>query len=415
MRLLKSGPILLASLLVASTCTSVPAQTPGPGSTTAPAAVSPALASLRRSTENATDAKKVVDRYKQFIEMNKGTPAGDDAQGDLAIWEDRLARGLIKFGGPTGKWVDPAEADGLRAEATDQARLAVTALDQSRLADADAAIAAALAIDPANAAALYLRGVLTYRQDKLADARRAFDGANAANPGYGPTLSNLAATAFRLSQWNLAIQNYDQAMLVMPLEKGLLSNVAEAMEALPENQKNTTQFKKLKRRYDEQLVQLSLRLAQQGLYPWGATWVNQKQLSEIKAAEKAQKDELDKLAGQYDQLVATAKGLDDRINANISDMKRMEAETFHYDQNGNIIQTALPQIYYTVRNQTEQMKAQRVQIDSQQAALRAKAKEIQKSPAAGVPKFTGIQQLYAAAAAPNLNTARPASPPSTRP
>src|SRR5262249_7184421 len=37
------------------------------------------LASLRRSVESLSDPKQVIDRYKQFIEMNKGTLSADEA------------------------------------------------------------------------------------------------------------------------------------------------------------------------------------------------------------------------------------------------------------------------------------------------------------------------------------------------
>jgi tetratricopeptide (TPR) repeat protein len=363
------------------------------------------LASLRRSVESATDARKVVERYRQFIERYKGTPASEEAAADLGVWEDRVARGLVKLG---PNWVAPEEVERIRGESTEQARQALAALDQSRLNDAEDLLKAALTADPGNAPALYLRGVLLYRQEKLPDARKAFEASLVSAPRYGPSLNNLAVTAFRMQQWTFALQQYDQALLLMPLQRGLLSNVAEAMEALPEIQKNTPLARRVKRKYDEQMAQLSQQLAQRPaseggpLYPWGATWVNQQQMDAIRAGQDKAKDELDKVSNDIDQLARQVVTLEGQITANVNDMKRIEAECFRYDQQGNVVQFPLPQVYYTLRNQTEQLKGQRLLLLGQQEGLKKKMEDLKKAAPAGLPKFTGIQQLYAGAAAPGL-------------
>lgn len=382
------------------------------------------LASLRRSAETQTDPARMVERYKQFIEMNKGTPAAEEAVLELATWETRLAQGMRKIG---GEWVSAAEANAMRAAATDTAIRAISDLRESRLAAAEDAISQSLAADPANPTALYLRGVILYRQDKLPDARKSFEAALDHAPGHGPTLGNLAVTAFRLSQWNLALNSYDQALVAMPLERGLLNNVAEALQSLPDNQKNTPLAKRVQRKFDEQDTLLAQRLAQlappQGpLFRWGATWVNKTQLDELKALEAKTKSDLDLLAGQYDQLARRLESIDNQIRQNTDDMRRLEAQSYGTDNNGNTIRFALPQVYYTLRQQTETLRGERQQIEGQQAQLRTRARELQKS--APVPKYTGLQQLYAAEAAPILTPpaptptptpTTPATPPTTQP
>src|SRR4051812_28091073 len=44
----------------------------------APTSAAAGLESLRRSAETRSDARQVVERYKQFIDRNAGTPAADD-------------------------------------------------------------------------------------------------------------------------------------------------------------------------------------------------------------------------------------------------------------------------------------------------------------------------------------------------
>jgi tetratricopeptide (TPR) repeat protein len=364
------------------------------------AAADAGLASLRRSGETQTDPARMVERYKQFIEMHKGTSAAEEAALDLATWETRLARGMRKVG---SEWLDSEEAERQRAGATDLALSAIGMLRESRLAQAEEAIAQSLAADPGNPTALYLRGILLYRQDKFADARRAFEQTLQRAPAHGPTLANLAVTAFRLNQWGIALNNYDQALIAMPLERGLLNNLAEAFNTLPDNQKSTPLGRRVQRKFTEQDTLLAQRLAQLAppngpLFRWGATWVNQNQLNEIRAAEAKIKTELDQLAGQYDQLARRLTGIDTQIRQNTQDMQRYESQSFGTDANGNVVRLPLPQVYYTLRNQTDALRNERTQVEAQQAQLRNRAREVQKQ--TPIPQFTGIQQLYAAEAAP---------------
>lgn len=353
------------------------------------------LASLRRSAEAQSDAAKVVERYKQFIESYKGTPAAEEAKADLAIWEERVAKGMMKIG---NKWVDEAEAAAMKAEATDRARQAILALRESRMNDAEQLLAAAVAADPSNPTAAYLRGILLFRQEKLQDARRAFEVANQAAPNYGPTLNNSAVTAFRLNQHALALNFYEQAMITLPLDRGLLNNIAEALEASPDQVKNGAVWKRVKRKFDEQDAVLAQRLAQQGLYRWGATWVNQQTLNELKAAEARIKTELDRLAGEYDALASRLTQIDAQVSSNEKQLQEIELQSLRYDTNGNVVRLPLPNYYYTLRTQTDTLRAERKDVERRQASVRSAARDVQKQ--IPQPKYTGIQQLYAAEAAP---------------
>ena len=65
-------------------------------------------------------------------------------------------------------------------------------LRAGRVAEAESLLQQALNEDPTNPAALYLRGVMLYRADKLVDARKAFEAVNKAVEKHAPTLNNLA-------------------------------------------------------------------------------------------------------------------------------------------------------------------------------------------------------------------------------
>src|SRR5687767_8743284 len=66
------------------------------------------LASLRRSVQNQTDVKKVLERYRAFIAQYPHTDAARQAQADVEVWRQRLDQGMIKVG---DQWVTPAERD----------------------------------------------------------------------------------------------------------------------------------------------------------------------------------------------------------------------------------------------------------------------------------------------------------------
>lgn len=370
-----------------------------------------ALASLRRSSEALGDPRRVVERYRQFIEMHRGQSVADDAELDLRTWTYRLEKGLIRLG---GAWVTSGQADRLRSDATDLALRAVGELREGRLQAAEQTLADALAMDPGNPTAHYLRGVVLYRQDRLPEARRAFEASLESAPGHGPTLGNLAVTLYRTNAVALAMATYDQALTVMPLERGLLSNVAEALHALTDAQRNNPAARRVQRKFDEQEKVLSERLARlpppEGpLFRWGSSWVTQQQLDEYRAAEARIQAELDQLAGEYDQTVARISGIDEQIRRNLDDMRRIELQSYGTDASGNPVRFPLPQIYFQLRNQTEQLRAERASVEARQAQLRARARAVQGQMPA--PRFTGIQQLYAAEAAPVVRRFAPTTRP----
>jgi hypothetical protein len=56
------------------------------------------LGSLRRAVANQSDINRIIERYQGFIAHNPGAPAATEAEQDLAIWQDRLDKGLVKAG-----------------------------------------------------------------------------------------------------------------------------------------------------------------------------------------------------------------------------------------------------------------------------------------------------------------------------
>ena len=228
------------------------------------------LASLRRSVENTDDPRRAIEKYQRFIETAAGTPAEIEARKDLAMWQDRAEKGLVKVG---PKWVSPAERTKMQERSLAQASSARRLLRQGKLPEAAQAIDQALADDPNNPAALYLRGLLQYRKDQVPAARTSFELVNRLVPGNAATLNNLAVIAARQSQPNVALGYYDQAMSASPQDRNILDNVAEALYTLPDNARNSGIARRVAARFAEQDAALASEMEKRDMHRWGATWV----------------------------------------------------------------------------------------------------------------------------------------------
>jgi tetratricopeptide (TPR) repeat protein len=267
--------------------------------------------SLRRSVENVSDLEQIVNRYQLFIKTYKGTAVEADAVRDLATWQDRLDKKMLKVG---GKWITPEERAGLAEQSLEAADNVRQLLKQGRLKEADSALKTALDVNSKDPALLYLSGVLAYRQDQLsAGAKRRLRQSTHLFPNHAPTLNNLAVILFRQKQYAGALALYDQAMNASPGNKDILNNVAEALDALPETEQNGPAAKKIMRRFTEQETKLGKEMNAQNMYRWGATWVTQEQMTELQAHEREIKDRLDQLAAQFDSQKITIADIEKNL------------------------------------------------------------------------------------------------------
>jgi tetratricopeptide (TPR) repeat protein len=365
------------------------------------------LASLRRSVEPLRDIGEIITRYQRFIEQNPGTPAADEAAADLRTWQDRRDRGLVKV---AGNWVTPDEAQqmiGRVGQIVDQARAALLAND---LAKADELAKQALEIDPTNASAFYLEGVLIYRQDKLPAAKKAFDQANASAPGQGATLNDLAVILWRQNQYIAALNFYDQAMQAMPANKEILNNVAEALNALnagtirgADALKKQPVVAKVGRRFQEQDARLQGMMAQYGWYRWGGSWVDQPQLDRLKDAEKQVHAKMDQMQKDFDAANTKIATNNQMMSAHEAAMQQMERDSIYRDANGNLFKTELPPVYYEYQRERDALIAENNQLKTQIDSLKSQAKKVEQQ--IPQPKYTGSQQLIGAEGMPPVSSA----------
>ncbi len=369
-----------------------------------------ALGSLRRSVEALSDIKKIIERYEQFIANSKDPAVIDDAKKDLATWQDRKARGLVKQG---SNWVTAEEAARLREQAVATVAQARDLLRQAQVTEAESAIQQALSADPSNPAALYLRGVLLYRADKLVDARKAFESVNTSIQNHAPTLNNLAVILWRQNASGGSLTYFDQAMLAAPVNKFILDNVAEAIGALSDDQRKGKAMQRVVARFTEQDVILQRQAAAQGMYRWGSTWVDQKELDELKAAEKQIRDRLAQLDKEFEDNKRRLAQIDDEIAANERAMRDIEARSVWRDRDGNLVQMPLPSSYYEYKNNNDKLRREGTSLQARFDQLRNEAKRTQQQ--LPTPRFTGVMQIVGVEGTPLLppgNEAPPATAPS---
>jgi tetratricopeptide (TPR) repeat protein len=364
------------------------------------------LASLRRSVENLTDVKTIIDRFEKFVEQNKDNkPVVAEASKDLGVWKERLERGMVKVG---NRWVGPEEKAKLQEQSLLVIGEARELLKQNKLREAQATLEKAVAVDPNNGSALYLKGLILYRQDKINDARKAFEAVRETMPDHGPTLNNLAIILWRQNQHLAALNVYDQAMQVMPLNKDLLNNVAEALNALTPKEQEAPLAQKVYRRWNEQDTQLQAQMAPLGWYRWGATWVTKDQYDKLQESEKKVKDAIAELEKQFADAETKIAQIDEKIRQNTEAMNWMQRDRLGQDSAGRVFQAPLPALYWEYDRANRRLEVQRKETIALMENLRAKAHAVkQQFP---IPKYTGAQVpigVEGTPAIPPTNAAEP--------
>lgn len=367
------------------------------------------LASLRRSVAVLSSPSMVLERYRRFLDQNKGTPSIDDAKRDMAVWQDRLDRGLVKVG---PQWVTPEQKADMAGQANSIARQAVDLLAERRNSEADPLIQQALEADPQNPAALYLRGQMQFGEAQLPSARKSFEAVIAALAAHAPSLNNLGVILWKQNQQMGAMRYYELSMLASPVNKTVLDNVAEALHALPVDERTNPLAVRVQKLFIDQDAQLQEIMAQTGWHRWGSTWVDQPTLDRLKAAEQSVKDQLAQLEEQVAAAKAKIADIDSNIDANNRSMTQMQSETMFRDSSGKIFQTPLPSSYYTLQTDNEKLAADRAQQEATIQAIIQQGQKVQQS--LPVPQYTGMQRLIGAEGTPFPTTA-PSTVPTSGP
>jgi tetratricopeptide (TPR) repeat protein len=364
------------------------------------------LASLRRAVQNVSSVDQIIERYEKFITRAVDPQVHADATRDLEIWKQRKAEGLLPV---AGEWITPQRRDEMRSESQKLIEQAVDLHLQGNKPDARSLVEHVLAVDPENAAALYLRGLALLEDGQLPGAREVFEKSNSVAPNNIATLNNLAVISWRQRHPMGALNYYDQAMSASYPRQRIVDNIAEALYALPREHRDNALTQKVVKNFNEQETALIIELEKEGLYRWGATWVDAARREELKAAEAKIQEAIDALSKRYDDLEIEVREIDRDIEDNERAMRQMESTRFLRDVDGRMIQLGLPSSYYTLSEDNERLSARRVTLQRDMQDLRRQATQVQRQ--LPVPKYTGEQQPIGPGGAPGFVGRTPPPPP----
>ena len=360
----------------------------GAGAKPSPDVAEQRLYSLRRSVENLTHVPDIIERYERFIEQSKGTETAKAAEKELAVWVDRQNRGLVKIG---QQWVTPDERAALLAQTFAIVSQARQLIKDARNKEAEALLVKAVQVDPANPSIQYLRGVLKYRTNEIPAARKAFEAVIEQITNHAPSLNNLAVILSRQNAHAASIGMYDRAMQASPQDRQVLDNFAEGFNALPNEARKQPIVQKALKRFLEQDELLQRELADKGLFRWGSTWVDQRQLDELKIAEEKIKGRLDQLAAEFDAAQLRINTIDQDIAANTQTMTRIQSQRYGRNSTGGLTTGELPPRYYDLQADSAKLAEERKQQLQRMQQIRAAAKEVEKQ--VPTPRYTGTQKL----------------------
>jgi hypothetical protein len=356
-----------------------------------PASAEQALASLRRSVENATDPDSVAKRFEVFIKQNPATPAGQQAQQDLIQWRQRADQHLVHVG---DQWVTKQQLEEMRSRGGAAAMELLPGLQSAQPADALKMIDKALTASPGSAALLYLKGVVLYKQNQLVPARKAFEAAAQALPEHAPTHNNLAVVLFQTRAQMPALAEYDKAMLADPQNRQVLDNVAEALHALPAAQAGNAITKKVVAHFQEQDAALQTKMSAQGLKRSGSQWIGEADYQRAQAAQKAAQDKLDSYKNDVTTIQARLMEIDREITYDKQVMAGMMQETTYVDVNtGRARQDPLPPRYYELQQQVAALSAEQLQKQRQLQQIPRLAAEAQQA-AQSQASYAGKQLIF---------------------
>ncbi len=342
------------------------------------------LASLRRSVESESQIDRIIDRYHQFIEMNKEADASDEAAKDLAMWESRKAQNMVKVG---SEWMTPERRDAYLLES---ARLANAVADQiaaGDIAGATPRVAQALEANPSHVSFAYLDGVLNLRRARFNEAKRSFDIVSEQIPDHPPTLFNEAAIAVYFKRWPNAVAMFEKAMTLAPNQPEILNGVIEFMRLAPDATRRTVAFDRMQAIFNSQEAQIEAEMAQKGLHRFGSGFADQAQIDEMNQKLAAFEEKKKVMQADYDAIQQRIKDLQQRVEAVERQLAQMDSERIQPDGKGGTIFLPRPQYYYDLQANREryihEMGAEKVKSDD----LKKEAKQLESQ--APQPPFAG--------------------------
>jgi tetratricopeptide (TPR) repeat protein len=349
------------------------------------------LLSLRRSVENVSDLRQIIDRFKKFIGSHKETPAALEAQQDLAMWQERLDRGLVKHG---THWVTADAHSKMADRAQELAAQARDLVQHGLVQDADLILQQALGADPQCVPALYLRGVVLYQQNKIPDARKMFEGVNGITSDHAPTLNNLGVILWRQSAQGQALSYYDKSITAAPGDKFILDNIAAALAGVSDGQRKSKIWEALHRKFTEQDAHLQELMAAEGWYRWGTAWIDEAAMQKIRDKQNEIDDQIAAVLESVKNEREELRQVDDRLASVQERIHRIFMNT-PVPFKGPWIRMPFPPVYFELQEEEAGLKFQRAglvpKVDAADAQVERLRSQLPQPSFAGTQKVIGVE------------------------
>lgn len=371
------------------------------------------LEGLRRWVAGTHEPAAAIRRYNWFIEQIKEPGAVAAAKADLAVWQDRERRHMVKI---DGRWFDPhADRAALADAATAQADRARQLLKQGDTASAEPLLVEATQSDPRNGTALYLLALLRINQDDLPAARAALNALLPLAPDHAPTLNNLAVVQWKQNQCLAALSSYQEALAAAPVNRLIVDNVGAALAAMPGVFRTTAVYQQVQQDYQQQQAQLAQRMGQAGLVRYGSAWIPLAQFQQIQTQQKQAHEQLNRLAVAFDAAAKTAEEIDRDILQTQSELHRLQAAAYlQYNPYGLAalplpIGAPAPVVYTNLQQDLQLQRQRRIQQSTLMVTMRQTAIDLQKQ--LSPPPSDLTQRVVGLEGTPLIAEAAPATQP----
>jgi wobble nucleotide-excising tRNase len=190
--------------------------------------------------------------------------------------------------------------------------------------------------------------------------------------------------------------------------EAVMNNVAEALHALPKDQRNAALTKRVVLHFQEREDAMKKGMEKRGLFRWGSSWVEAGQLDKLQAKEQEIDGRIKDLEKEFETVQARIDEVDRDIQDTERTLRRIEATSYARGTAGNTTSFTPPRMYYGLQRDLQELKKERADQEAKVNALRREAKLVKQE--LPVPRYSGTQKIIDAEGTPLMPAMEPASP-----
>jgi len=280
----------------------------------------------------ADDLQTIITLHKGFLDKFPDTPQAGDVKSSLAVYQKLSENDGVKF---RGRWIPRAQIEVMVGQWKESAKAATELYRHGQYKEAIEAVKAALTSDGQNPDALVVAGLSAFHLNDARAARTYFTTLITADPASLLSENNLAVVAGVQKLPAEALQHYTRALAINPNNRLLLDNIQEALGAYLAGggDKDAPPYVALLRQFKPAEKKMEDRMAQDGLYRWGASWVTRAQLDGLNAYQTRAKAEAAQLQSQYDTARNVISGIEDQMKKADADIEsELQAVNYYNGQ-----------------------------------------------------------------------------------